>query len=202
MLDFGTLYTTHCAGCHGSDGTLGPAPPLNDPLFLQIVTDGDLEHVITEGRSGTPMPAFGIANGGPLTPAQVKAIIAGLKSTWSKPGGPADVPSYASSADKGNASQGVAVFARACAGCHGDKGQGGTFEKQTVGAVNNRAYLALTSDEVLRRFIITGRPDLGMPNFADHAGRAADFKPLTSQDVADLTALLVSWRHAARVSKQ
>ena len=28
--DFGALYATHCAGCHGADGKLGPAPPLND----------------------------------------------------------------------------------------------------------------------------------------------------------------------------
>src|SRR5262249_42171086 len=44
--DFGTLYATHCAGCHGADGKLGPAPPLNDPIFLAIVPDGELLRVI------------------------------------------------------------------------------------------------------------------------------------------------------------
>ena len=48
---FNALYTTHCAGCHGADGKLGPAPPLNDPIFLAIVPDAELLRVITEGRT-------------------------------------------------------------------------------------------------------------------------------------------------------
>src|SRR5262249_57842209 len=49
--DFGALYATHCAGCHGADGKLGPAPPLNDPLFLAIVPNAELMRVIIEGRA-------------------------------------------------------------------------------------------------------------------------------------------------------
>ena len=52
--DFDALYGAHCAGCHGADGKLGPAPPLNDPLFLAIVPDAELRHVIAEGRAVTP----------------------------------------------------------------------------------------------------------------------------------------------------
>src|SRR4051794_39602450 len=48
--DFGTLYAKHCSGCHGADGKLGPAPPLNDPLFLAIVSNEDLLRVISAGR--------------------------------------------------------------------------------------------------------------------------------------------------------
>ena len=60
---FDALYGTRCAGCHGADGKLGPAPPLNDPVFLAIVPDAELRHVISEGRTVTaaqrsPMPAF------------------------------------------------------------------------------------------------------------------------------------------------
>src|SRR6516225_2300645 len=69
---FDRLYKTHCAGCHGTDGKLGPAPPLNDALFLAIVPDKELLAVITEGRAvspaqKTPMPAFGLGKAGPLT---------------------------------------------------------------------------------------------------------------------------------------
>ena len=30
------IFATSCAGCHGDDGRLGPAPPLNDSIFLAI----------------------------------------------------------------------------------------------------------------------------------------------------------------------
>src|SRR5579875_713667 len=69
--DFSTLYSTHCAGCHGTDGQGGPAPPHNDPLFLAIVPDEVLHQVITEGRTGTPMTAFAKDRGGPLTKKQI-----------------------------------------------------------------------------------------------------------------------------------
>ena len=46
----------------------------------------------------------------------------------------------------------------------------------------------------MRRYIITGRPDLGMPNFADNQDRGTDFKPLTAQQVTDLAAFLTQWR--------
>src|SRR5262249_37551022 len=68
----------HCAGCHGADGKLGPAPPLNDPLFLAIVPDAELARVIAEGRAVTPtqkslMPAFGLGKSDALTEPQFKA---------------------------------------------------------------------------------------------------------------------------------
>ena len=34
-----SVSRSNCAGCHGADGKLGPAPPLNDPLFLAIIPD-------------------------------------------------------------------------------------------------------------------------------------------------------------------
>src|SRR5579859_814020 len=57
VVDFGVLYRENCAGCHGADGKLGPAPPLNDSLFRAIVPEIELERVVSAGRPGTPMPA-------------------------------------------------------------------------------------------------------------------------------------------------
>jgi mono/diheme cytochrome c family protein len=79
VVKFETLYGQHCAGCHGADGKLGPAPPLNDPLFRAGVSETDLEMVITSGRSGTLMPAFAKQKGGPLTPAQVSVLAYEIK---------------------------------------------------------------------------------------------------------------------------
>ena len=85
-------------------------------------------------------------------------------------------------------------------GVDGDGGQGGTYAGRTggkaVGAINDPAFLALISDQALRRYIITGRGDLDppMPGWDDATGRPADFRPLTNQDITDLVALLASWR--------
>ncbi len=64
----------------------------------------------------------------------------------------------------------------------------------TAGAINDRDFLALTSDQALRRHIIVGRPDLGMPDYADPTGRPDGFQPLSAQDVTDVLALLAYWR--------
>ena len=53
------------------------------------------------------------------------------------------------------------------------------------------------SDQALRRIIITGRVDLGMPSYREHRGRADSFAPLTAEEIADLVALLASWRTTA-----
>src|SRR5262249_48048036 len=55
VLQFGDLFKQNCAGCHGAQGKLGPAPPLNDSLFRAIVPEKELETVITMGREETPM---------------------------------------------------------------------------------------------------------------------------------------------------
>src|SRR5262245_59760515 len=37
VTDFSQLYALNCSGCHGADGRLGAARPLNDPLYLALV---------------------------------------------------------------------------------------------------------------------------------------------------------------------
>ena len=90
--DFDALYATRCAGCHGADGKLGPAPPLNDPIFLAIVPDAELLRVISEGRAVTPgqkspMPAF--ANAAATSPPVTSMTLAVL---WGGVGGSAGGP--------------------------------------------------------------------------------------------------------------
>jgi cytochrome c oxidase cbb3-type subunit 3/ubiquinol-cytochrome c reductase cytochrome c subunit len=202
--DFDALYSARCAGCHGADGKLGPAPPLNDPLFLAVVPDADLLHVVSEGRAVTtaqrsPMPAFARTRGGPLTDAQVKVLAEGIKKRWG-PAASGGAPPHLSpdGSEGGNPDEGARVFARACAGCHGGQGEGGEHDGRPVGAINEPAFLALISDKALRRTAITGRPDLGMPAYDGTAGRPADFRPLTSAQIDDLVALLASWRQGRR----
>jgi cytochrome c oxidase cbb3-type subunit 3/ubiquinol-cytochrome c reductase cytochrome c subunit len=201
ITSFDALYGTRCAGCHGVDGKLGPAPSLNDPVFLTIVPDGELRHVISEGRAvsaaqRSPMPAFDRARGGPLTDAQVQVLADGIKKRWGPAVSGKAPPPYLSpaGAERGNLDEGAGVFALACAGCHGRQGEGGEYRGRRVGAINEPAFLALISDTALRRTVITGRPDLGMPAYDGTEGRTDTFRPLTSEQIDDLVALLVSWR--------
>jgi mono/diheme cytochrome c family protein len=94
--------------------------------------------------------------------------------------------------------EGARVFARACAGCHGPQGKGSKDGDRSGsrdgGAINDPAFLALISDQELRRYAITGRPDLGMPAYDGKEGRGPDFEPLTSVEIDDVVALLAYWR--------
>jgi cytochrome c oxidase cbb3-type subunit III len=201
VMDFDVLYSKHCAGCHGTDGELGPAPPLNDPIFLAIVPDAELLRVIAKGRTVTPgqkspMPAFAQDRGGPLTGAQVKVLAEGIKKRWKSGTPPGSLPGYIGAAvSGGKKEEGARVFARACARCHGPQGQGEKDGRPSRGgAINHPAFLALISDQALRRIIITGRSDLGMPAYDDNDGRPPNFRALTSAEIDDLVALLRSWR--------
>jgi mono/diheme cytochrome c family protein len=202
ILDFNQLFAMNCAGCHGATGRLGPAPPTNDPLFISIISDDELLRVIRNGRSGTPMPPFAHANGGSLTDAQVKVLADGIKSHWKSEAPLEGTPPPYIYANKGEQSisgsreRGAVVYERACAGCHGPNGTGG----KRIGAINASAFLALISDQALRRIIITGRPDLDMPTYAGQHGRPSDFQPLTSTEINDLVALLVTWRATKNVA--
>jgi mono/diheme cytochrome c family protein len=198
VMDFAVLYQTRCAGCHGADGKLGPAPPLNDPIFRAIVSEAELRRVISEGRTVTPgqkspMPAFAREMGGPLTGDQVKVLAEGIKKHWGPPAS-GSLPKYLSpTGDKGgDDKKGAHVFARACASCHGPEGRGERDGQPLAGgAINNREFLALISDQALRRIVITGRPDLGMPAY-NHPDRPR----VTDVEIDHLVALLRHWRRA------
>ena len=66
---FDALYRQNCAGCHGADGKLGPAPPLNDPSFSAIVPDADGAARHLRGGRARRCPPCPEEHGGPLTPA-------------------------------------------------------------------------------------------------------------------------------------
>ncbi len=143
------------------------------------------------------MPAFAQSSGGQLTAEQVLVLAQGIKSHWGTPEPvPAGTPPLRAEPggpDRDSSSDaGWKVFARACASCHGDQGEG----SKTAGAIHDPDFVALLSDQAVRRLIITGRPDLGMPDSSDGTGRPDGFKPLTSQEVTELVSLLGSWRES------
>src|SRR5215813_480982 len=72
VLDPVALYRASCAGCHGREGTHGPAMALADPVYLAIVDNDTLRSTIANGRADTAMSAFAQKQGGMLTDDQIE----------------------------------------------------------------------------------------------------------------------------------
>ena len=183
---FDALYARQCAGCHGNGGRLGAARPLNDPVYLALVPAARLRLVIAEGVPGTAQPAFARSAGGGLTEEQIDALVQGLVRAWARPEETksVQVPPYA--AALGDPDRGKAVYAAACAGCHGADGRGGP----KAGSVVDPSYLALVSDQYLRTTVIAGRADVGMPDWRGYIpGR-----PLAPAEISAVVGWLVAQR--------
>ena len=187
VVDFAVLYATNCAGCHGENGTGGPAVGLADPLYLAIADDETIRRVTASGVPGTAMPAFAESAGGLLTDEQVDAIVKGIRARWALPNtfGDATVPPYAAAAP-GNPAHGADVYAEYCASCHGTGGHGGPRASSIV----DGSYLLLVSDQSLRTSVIVGRPEMGAPDWRSNVPG----KPLSAEEITDVVAWLGAQR--------
>jgi cytochrome c oxidase cbb3-type subunit III len=187
VLEFGTLYAENCSGCHGAEGRGGAAIALADPVYLSIVNETTMHKVITNGVSGTSMPAFAQSAGGMLTDKQIDAISSGIRSRWSREGilDGANPPSYAPKS-MGDVQRGKVAYKTFCESCHGPDGEGGPKGS----AITNKSFLALVSDQELRTIVIVGRPELGAPDWRGNVPG----KPMSDQEVTDVVAWLASRR--------
>lgn len=184
--DFNELYTTNCAGCHGTGGKLGAARPLNDPLYLSFVPDVALIQVISQGSAGTNMPAFSQKAGGVLTDRQVDLLVSGMRASWSRSNdfSGVAVPVYNASG-AGDAASGERAYQTYCASCHGPNGSGGP-----AGSIVDPNFLNLVSDQGLRTTVVVGRSDLGKPDWRSNlAGQ-----PMSPQEIDSV----VTWLAARR----
>jgi mono/diheme cytochrome c family protein len=191
--DFSVLYGANCAGCHGADGRLGAARPLNDPLYLALVDEQTLTRIVGQGIEGSLHPAFARSAGGRLTDEQVRLMVDGMRQRWggAAPVGVEPPPYRADDAMAGrggsvDSAHGAVLWAARCADCHGVDGNGGS----EAGSVVDPDYLELVTDQALRTAVICGRPDLGMPDWRGEK----DQVPLGPDDVSDLVAWLASHR--------
>ncbi len=146
-----------------------------------------MRKVIAKGVHGTSMPAFAQSAGGMLTDKQIDAITSGIFSAWARKGilDGSNPPSYAAKTT-GNVANGELVYGTYCASCHGAGGQGGPKGS----AITNDSFLALVSDQGLRTIVITGRPELGAPDWRGNVPG----KPMTEQEITDVVAWLTSRR--------
>ncbi len=174
------LYGRICAVCHGASGEgykADEATSLAQPDFLASVTDAYLKAAIVDGRQGSTMSAWSVARGGPLTPADVDAVIAYMRTWDRKPHVPGD-----DSPTLGDPARGLEVYTRECVKCHGERGTGGPHVR-----LGNPGLLVTASNGFLRRAIKDGRAGTPMPAFA-HLG---------NDRVEDLLALLRTWESPA-----
>jgi cytochrome c oxidase cbb3-type subunit III len=187
VLEFRTLYAENCAGCHGADGRGGASIALDNPVYLAIADDASIRRVIANGVRGTAMPAFAKSAGGMLTDAQIDVITKEIRSRWSKRGAldTATAPSYAPRS-AGDAQRGEAAYKTYCESCHGSSGKGG----HKGSPITDDSFLALVSDQGLRTIVITGRPELGAPDWRGNVPG----KPMSDQEVTDVVAWLASRR--------
>jgi cytochrome c oxidase cbb3-type subunit III len=172
------LYTTYCAFCHGNQGegyVSDDANALSNQHFLTSVSDEFLRLATVHGRPGTPMSPWGKDNGGPLTDADVEAIVAYMRAWQTEP----SVEVNNVTVD-GLATRGAAVYNALCASCHGEDGEG-----VTAISLNNPWFHETASDGLIRYAIEAGRPGTTMPAYGDTLDR---------RQIDDLVAYIRSWK--------
>ena len=186
---FDALYGQNCAGCHGKDGDNGSATNLANPEYQALIDDASLRDVIANGEKGTLMPGFSKKSGGPLTDAQLDAIVQGIRSRWKKDNALAgeNPPPY-KAGHPGDTGKGAAVYAAACASCHGDDAR----HPGNAGSILDGSFLALINEQTVRTTIIAGRPDIGEPDWRNHIpGRA-----MTDDEITNVSTWLIAQRPA------
>ncbi len=189
ITSFDILYGENCAGCHGKNGDNGAATNLANPLYQALIDDASLRDVIANGEKGTLMPGFSVRSGGMLSDAQIDAIVQGMRARWRKENasGGDVLPPYKAT-HPGDATKGQAVYAAACARCHGDSAQ----HSGSAGSILDGSFLALIHEQTVRTTIIAGRPDIGEPDWRNHVpGRA-----MTDDEITDVSAWLIAQRPA------
>jgi cytochrome c oxidase cbb3-type subunit 3 len=190
VVSFDALYGDTCAGCHGKTGENGSAADLANPEYQALIEDASLRDVVENGEKGTLMPAFSTRRGGPLTNAQIDVIVQGMRTRWKKENiFASETPPPYKAAHSGDITKGQAVYAAACARCHGaDAKQHGS-----AGSILDGSFLALINEQTIRTTIIAGRPDIGEPDWRGHiAGRA-----MTDDEVSDVSAWLIAQKPAS-----
>ena len=176
--DGAALYASRCALCHGDTGqgyVADNADALANPAFLAAASDEFLRRSIERGRPGTSMSAWGAAVGGPLSAAELEAVVQHVRGFASV--SKVDVDSVTVS---GSAARAQSYYDVKCKMCHGEQGRGGQYM-----SIANPEFLALASDGYLRLAIREGRSATPMPAFT---GMLAD------QIIDDLVKLIRSWQ--------
>ena len=206
-----------CANCHGGVDEDDPAASagggLANPAYVDPVTGAEIQYrapplntvfqrwdeevvrfTIERGRPGTPMAAWGVEYGGPMTTQMVDDVIAWLRSLPGNREDPNDAisescrePAAGTSAEQ---RCGEEIFQARCAVCHGPEGSG----KEGLGTLADPWFqgMALWKGDVRsmdeRQHFLTimnGRRFAFMPQFGESPaqGTPVPTYPLTDAQI-------------------
>ena len=182
------LYSENCAACHGpqGEGRIGAALAKDWPSIRPDLT---VRTIIGRGVQGSVMPAWSQANGGPLSAAEIDALV-GYILSWQTGGAPQMTPQPSATLVPpitpipnvaGDPNHGAVLFAENCAMCHGQQGQGRT------GATLAKDWPGIRPDLSIRSTIAGGISGSLMPAWSQTSGG-----PLGEGDIDDLVAFLLA----------
>lgn len=179
------LYLEYCAMCHGEDGRGRIGGNLQN--FPGIEPDLAMRSVIAEGVTGSVMPAWGEANGGPLSETQIDdissyllGVLGGTEPVVPAPTiRPPDIEPLPQVA--GDPAAGAVVFERNCAVCHGEQAEGG------FGWPLARAWAGNQPEVYIKSVTSGGIENSVMPGWAQAVGG-----PLTDEQIDDVTAYILT----------
>jgi mono/diheme cytochrome c family protein len=160
------------------------APPLNN-----VFTRWDEEVVrftIERGRPGTPMPAWGVEYGGPMTEQMIDDVIAWLQTLPGNQQPPEGISEECQNPSGGNRrSCGQEIFTARCAVCHGPEGQGKESEPWYQGMALWRGDVSHLTPQQHYATILNGRRFAFMPAFGESPsqGIPAPTYPLTDAQI-------------------
>jgi mono/diheme cytochrome c family protein len=185
----GMLYAENCAVCHGADGQ-GRVGATLAKDWPSIRPDLRIQTVIENGVSGSPMPAWSQANGGPLTDEEVTSLVCYILS-WQSGGAPAIFPTPTTMQRSvltpppgvtGDPNAGAVSYDQNCAMCHGLNGEG------RVGATLAKDWPSIRPDLAVKATIERGIQGSAMPAWSQANGG-----PLSDEEINNLVAYILTW---------
>jgi mono/diheme cytochrome c family protein len=181
----GRLFAENCAVCHGVNGQGRIGASLED--FPGIEVSATISQTIHQGVPGSVMPAWGEANGGPLSDQDIADITAYIIGAFGGTEPLAPLPTYQLPAIqplpdiRGDPSAGAVVFQANCVMCHGTGGQGRIGKTLAKAWPSNQPAAYIAS---LVRGGVSGSP---MPAWGSDNGG-----PLTEKQIEDVTSYILT----------
>ena len=183
------LYSENCAVCHGNDGQgrIGARLAKDWPSIQPGLR---IESVIAEGIPGSPMPAWSQSNGGPLSDAEINAIVEFILS-WQNGGYPEILTTITPALQvtpvmppdvSGDPTLGASIYQENCVMCHGENGEG------RIGASLAKDWPSIRPDLRIKNTIERGIENSNMPAWSTEYGG-----PLGENDINNVIAYILTW---------